>query len=469
MSGIQLVALAPHPPIIIASVGRGDREKVARTVAAMEELSREIAALDPDTIVLISPHGPIFQDAVAVFDGETLEGDLSNFGASGEKVKVQVDTEFIDHLEEKSREGPVSLLRVDLQESHRYHVRRSLDHGALVPMLYLKEAGVKAKYVNMTFGLYPYGDLYELGYAVQQTAAALNRKVVVLASGDLSHCLIPGAPGGFRREGKVFDETLVEILAKGTLEELFSLDPDLIEKAGECGFRSLVLALGALEGREFTPRILSYEGPFGVGYLVAAFSPTGQETPSLLDKLRSAEEKGLARARKAESFPAALARKTLETYVRTGKKPDPPPPAEMPPEFRGKAGVFVSLKKKGQLRGCIGTTEATAANIPREIMQNTISAGIRDPRFPPVGAHELEELSYSVDILGEPEEVQGLEDLDPAAYGVIVEARGKRGLLLPDLPGVDTAGEQVGIASRKAGIKEGEQVRLYRFKVDRYY
>ncbi len=161
-----------------------------------------------------------------------------------------------------------------------------------------------------------------------------------------------------------------------------------------------------------------------------------------------------------------LAKETVEQYVRTKKTISPP--AELIPEMTGKAGVFVSLKKKGQLRGCIGTFSNTTENVACEIIQNAISAATQDPRFPSVHPRELHELEYSVDVLTEPEKVAGKKELDPKKYGVVVKSGDRRGLLLPDLEGVDSVDEQISIASMKAGIFLGEPIELYRFEVKRY-
>lgn len=160
-----------------------------------------------------------------------------------------------------------------------------------------------------------------------------------------------------------------------------------------------------------------------------------------------------------------LARETVESYVRQKKKPKP---KELTPEMKERAGVFVSLKKSGELRGCIGTFEPTKSNIAEEIINNAISSAIHDPRFPPVNAAELPHLSYSVDILTKPEPVEDKSQLDPTRYGVIVESGGRKGLLLPDLEGVDTAEKQIDICHLKAGISPGERIKLYRFEVRRY-
>lgn len=161
-----------------------------------------------------------------------------------------------------------------------------------------------------------------------------------------------------------------------------------------------------------------------------------------------------------------LARKTIDSFVRHGRVIDPP--QNTIPEMKEQAGVFVSIKKRGQLRGCIGTFEPTQPNVAEEIIHNAISAATRDPRFPPVNPGELSELSISVDLLTAPERVEGIDDLDPKTFGVIVERGWQRGLLLPDLEGIDTAEQQVEIACRKAGLDPDETITLYRFQVKRY-
>lgn len=161
-----------------------------------------------------------------------------------------------------------------------------------------------------------------------------------------------------------------------------------------------------------------------------------------------------------------LAKSAVEEYVKHGKVTSLKTP--VPVELSAKAGAFVCLKKKGQLRGCIGTIEAMHPDLSAEIIENAISAATRDPRFFPVEENELESLEYSVDVLSEPEPVYDIADLDPKIYGVIVESGYKRGVLLPDLEGVDTVDDQLNIAMSKAGIHPDEPVQVYRFKVIRH-
>ncbi len=160
-----------------------------------------------------------------------------------------------------------------------------------------------------------------------------------------------------------------------------------------------------------------------------------------------------------------LAKRTVENYIKRGKLPQI---KELIPEMRERAGVFVSIKKHGQLRGCIGTFEPTRANVAEEIMANALSSAFRDPRFMPVTEAELKYLEYSVDVLTRPEPVEAVSLLDQQKYGVIVESGFRRGLLLPDLAGVSTVEEQIAICRAKAGILPDEPVKLYRFQVKRY-
>ncbi len=169
----------------------------------------------------------------------------------------------------------------------------------------------------------------------------------------------------------------------------------------------------------------------------------------------------------AEHPLVQLARQTIASYVRSGDMP--PVPTELTPEMRRQAGVFVSLHMRGDLRGCVGTFSPQQDNVALEVMHNAVAAAAEDPRFNPVREKELAELDISVDVLSKPEPVASLDDLDPSRYGAIVASGWRRGLLLPDLEGVDTAEQQVAICRRKGGIGRHDPVQLYRFTVERYH
>ena len=274
---------------------------------------------------------------------------------------------------------------------------------------------------------------------------------------------------------------MTELFAHGDLEGLFGLDAALCDGAAECGLRSFQIMAGALEatGEPFASVLLSYEEPFGVGYAVAAFeienAPESTEEEAASEIVRE-EDREIGGApggspawppRPGDDPIVALARASVESIVAQGTVF--PLPADAPEELTGRrAGAFVSLHEHGQLRGCIGTIAPVRKSLAEEVIRNGVAAATEDPRFAPVRPEELPHLEYSVDVLGEPEAVDNLEQLDPARYGVIVTRGHQRGLLLPDLEGVDTVFDQIAIAKQKAGIRPDEQVHLERFEVVRH-
>lgn len=425
----------PHPPVLVPEVGGTETEKLAATTAALSLLATRVKTANPDVLLLVTPHGPLQPDAVTVLGGEALTGSFSRFGAPGVRFSWRNDRELAEAILEETggRSGGAAL---------------RLDHGALVPLYFLERAGVQAPLVHLTYALLPPKQLFACGQAVKRAALRLGRRTALVISGDLSHRLVPGAPAGFSPRGRDFDRLLLTLLQAYDVQAILDLDEDLLEDAGECGYRSLLVGLGILADEAVHPEILSYEGPFGVGYLVADLTPDrqGGRTPG------------------QESEQVRLARLALETYVRTGKTVSVPAGSILAQET---AGAFVSVKVAGKLRGCIGTIEAVHENLAAEIIANAIAAGCCDPRFEPVRERELELLEYSVDVLSAPEEVSGLLELDSKKYGVIVQSGRRRGLLLPDLEGVGSVREQVAIALQKAGIDPGEKYRIFRFTVRR--
>jgi AmmeMemoRadiSam system protein A len=301
--------------------------------------------------------------------------------------------------------------------------------------------------------------------AIRRASGFVPEQVAFIASGDLSHRLIPGAPAGYNPKAIDFDAKIEEIFDTGSFDELSRLEPALVEAAGECGLRSIYALAGAFNGLEIRTKILSYEGPFGVGYMVATVHP-GQPSPER--DLYTIEIEHLPQKTEVEpSAPAKLAMYSLQQYFKQGHPVNPPQdtPAEL---LNRRAGTFVCLKLDGDLRGCVGTIEPTQGNLAEEIMSNAVQAATADPRFYPVTANEVPRLRFSVDILEEPEPIHSASKLDPKVYGVIVKRGYKTGLLLPDIDGVDSVDQQVAIAKQKAGIAPSEDAELYRFRVTRY-
>ena len=456
----------PHPPLIIPSVGRGREKGIQSTVDACEEVGRRVAALSPDTVVISSPHATLYGDYFHISPGRRASGSFAAYGAPRASYRATYDEELVQRICALCEERSISA-------GTGYERDARLDHGTMIALHFLQRECSEFEIVRMGLsGLSP-AEHYRLGKVVRDAAQELGRRVVWLASGDLSHKLREDGPYGFVPEGPQFDERITQDFARGDLVDVLAMDSSLSERAAECGLRSFMMMVGALDRTDVRCELLSYEGPFGVGYGVAAIEPAGKEASRKdCDRLEAylvRRERDLARRKQDEDAFVRLARASLETYVREGRTMDVP--RDLPKELlESRAGCFVSLKVDGRLRGCIGTIAPTRSSLAKEICANAISAGTRDPRFSPVRADELSELVYDVDVLTAPERIASKADLDPSRYGVIVSTRdGRRGLLLPDLDGVDTVEEQLGIAAQKGRIDlDFDDYSLERFEVVRH-
>ncbi|MDF2628344.1 MAG: uncharacterized protein K0R39_2175 [Symbiobacteriaceae bacterium] len=476
MQELVYTALVPHPPLLIPAVGGEEVGRVRATHTAMEQVATELAALHPETVVIISPHGPVFSDAIAVHMLDAIQGDFGAFGAREVTFDLPIDRNLAALVIDSARQQGLPVAPVTDEWAPEWRAER-LDHGTMVPLYFVQQAGWQGKILPIAMGMLPPVQLYAFGQALQEAIDRSDRRIAVLASGDLSHRLTPDAPAGYCPDAHQFDREVVEALGRGDLGHLFRLDHDLCEKAGECGLRPMMMLAGTLDGIHVHPTVLSYEGPFGVGYAVVPMLPGAEDAGRRLRAGLEKDRRERVERRREQAHPLVkLARAALEHYVETGLQLDcsagapheGTAPVQFPRGLPEQAGVFVSLKLDGELRGCMGTTEPTEPSLALEVVKNAIMAGTGDPRFGPVEDEELPFLDYSVDVL-HPAEPCGLADLDPARYGVIVRKGRHTGLLLPDLPGVDTAEEQLSIATQKSGLPPGEAgVELFRFRVDRY-
>lgn len=469
---VVFCGVCPHPPVAVPEVGRDQSETVKKSQEAMLEMGRRLKESGAEVLLMITPHGPIFGDGIGVNMSEQLKGSLARFGAPQVSLEFKNEVVLADELKWTAGDHRVMVIDIDDSVAAEYNIDRELDHGLMVPLYFLNKAGVHLPLVAVSMGMLPLEQLYAFGLAVREAADKHGMKVAVLASGDMSHCLIEGAPSPYNPRGGEFDREMVRLMGAADARGIFNLEDDLVENAAECGLRPIIMMLGALDGFNVNSEVLSYEGPFGVGYMVVALEP-GEPNPdrALLDKLIEDRKEKLARRREGESYLVRVAREAIgKTFTTQWEDYDELyDKAVAPPEFvNKKAGVFVSLKKHGHLRGCIGTVEPTRDNIVEETVVNALNAAFKDPRFYPLKPEEYDELDCSVDILYESEPVKNMDELNPQKYGVIVRSGARSGLLLPDLEGVNTPEEQVAICRQKAGIEPEEPVELERFEVVRY-
>ncbi len=468
--------MVPHPPIIMKEVGRGEEKKIQRTIDSYTECARVIGELAPDLIVVATPHTVMYSDYFAVSPGSGAYGDMGAFGSPGVSFSVKYDEAFTRELDRECRRRGIAA--GTLGEKPKY---RRLDHGTMIPLYFIDRFYSSERYRLVRIGLsgQSYEAHYILGMLIKELSEKLGRRCVFIASGDLSHCQKEDGPYGYKAAGPEYDEKLVSVMKGADFASLFDFDYDFIEEAEQCGHRAFVMMAGALDRCAVDTTFLSHEATFGVGYGLCYYIPTGRdERRGFLELQRSRAKAAMERRRDSEDGHVALARFTVEAFTELGVVPHIEKGWAVAGERRleierellaERGGAFTSIKKDGTLRGCIGTIAPSEENLASEIIHNAVSACSRDPRFSRVRPDELKDLVYSVDVLNPPERVDSISELDPKVYGVIVSKGGRRGLLLPDLPGVDTVERQLEIAANKGGISMSEEPDIQRFTVTRHH
>ena len=454
--------MVPHPPMIVPDVGRGSEKQIEKTIKAYEKVAEQIAELKPQTIIISSPHSVMYSDYFHISPGAGAAGSFADFGAPQVKFDVGYDEELTGLLAANAKEAgfPAGTLG---------EKNPSLDHGTMVPLWFILKKYKDFKLVRTGLSGYDLLKHYEYGMMIKDAVEEIGRKVVYVASGDLSHKLQEYGPYGFAQEGPVYDSRIMEVCSAARFGELFDFDENFCEKAAECGHKSFVIMAGALDGQAVEATQYSHEDITGVGYGICSFIPKGQDADRhfLTARLQQVESQLAQKNQNSDPY-VKLARASAEYYVKNGDIM--PLPDWVPQELlNARSGAFVSIHKFGSLRGCIGTIAATEKNLALEIIHNAVSAVSKDPRFDPVEEDELKYLDINVDVLGQAEKIASPAQLDVKKYGVIVQSGYKRGLLLPDLEGVDTVEQQISIAKRKGGIAPGDKVDLFRFEVVRHY
>ncbi|HWI56920.1 MAG TPA: AmmeMemoRadiSam system protein A [Bacillota bacterium] len=440
----------PHAPVLVpvlAERHHGDATAKA-TTEAMRQGARRLMASRPEVLVVISPHTPRSRRGVCFWAGPSMIGSLAQFGVPGRLFELPVAESFGQSWTLALNERGLAPLPLSDEP---------LDHGAVVPLFFLAEAGWNGP--TMVMGLPEPADEHtvSLGEAIAHAAAETGQRAAVLASGDMSHALKPGAPAGYHPLAAGFDQKFMDLVRTGAYRELTGIDNDLRDLAAEDVLDSTVAATAAAKWNSQGHAVLSYEGPFGVGYGVAVLwdTPGPEAETSTQDYTGGEALPGLARA----SIAALLA-----------GSPAIPPLAHTA-YLRTQLGVFVTLRdREGELRGCVGSIHPAAENLVDETWRMARQAAHSDPRFAPLAPAELTDMRVEVTVVYPPETVDGLESLDPARYGlIVVDDAGRRAVLLPGLDGIETAEDQFKITCRKGGISPHGAVQISRFSVDKFF
>lgn len=272
MQNLTICALMPHPPIMIPEIGKDELDKVKATVVSAQLAAKAIKGKNPQTIILITPHGPVFEDAASISIHPRLKGDFGAFGVPEVFLGFETDDLLTRHILKKAELLGINLVELTDDIAKNYCLSLELDHGALVPLYYLNKAGFKGQLIHISVGMLSYEEMYTFGKAVQMAIGDSGKRVAVIASGDLSHRLSPDAPAGYSPLAAEFDKQVLQAVQNLDVKALLAIDRQLVEAAGECGLRSIFFLMGIIGGIDATAELLSYEAPFGVGYAVAVIT-----------------------------------------------------------------------------------------------------------------------------------------------------------------------------------------------------
>lgn len=474
--------LLPHAPVFVASVGGEQIRFVEKSIDAYKVVAAEIAEIKPELIIVISPHGPVFTDAIALYDLDDYSGDFNSFGDFNSKYCFEKDEVMLNDIYEESQRLGGRFYKLKKSEFKKFQFKPELDHGVLVPLHFIIEKYKSFELVAMSYGTLSYSELLRNGEIIQSAIERSNKKVVIIASGDMSHALKSEGPYKYHKDGVLFDQAMCENIVNQESYEILRLDNKTISNAAECGLRSLAIMLGSMNHFKIKSELISYEAPFGVGYLFARYNILSKSNNDEIKAYETYEKYLFQKQRLNEHELVKIARQTIEYYVKERKIPktkyihqsiiinDVSYQGEIVERLlNGRFGVFVSIKRFGNLRGCIGTILPTQKNGIVEIMNNAISSCSKDYRFDPLEEDELQDIIINVDVLSPLNIVSDRAKLDPKKYGVIVTCKDQMGVLLPDLDGISTIEEQLTVASNKGGFHVDDIEKVESFTVERYF
>ncbi len=456
---ITCAALMCHAPIVVPAIAGSRAEDCVKTTQAMRAVASALVAHHPDVLVVVTPHAPRQRTAWGIVHDAEIAGSFERFGRADLSETFRGAPRAAQALEAAARALGLPVSVSDGIE---------LDHGALVPLTFVREMGWSGP--TLIVALPHPGTQTEdaFGHAITQAAESCHERWAVLASGDMSHRLIRGAPAGYHPRAKDFDSAFVSCLRNGDLRAAVSPDPVLQELAAEDVVQSTRVAAAAVRYESRGLDVLSYEGPFGVGYAEAVlYSDRGAVEPyGRVTSLRPARDDDTAPYLVLDRDPPEqllqIARDAIE-HALTGRNYQTP--ALAAPWDRARA-VFVTLRSPdGTLRGCVGRTEPMLQSLAEEVADNAVAAALRDHRMANVELSELADLRIEVSVLGALEAIASSAQLDPQEYGLVVQQGSQRGVLLPNVEGVNTPQEQLRMAMSKGQVTSHAPYQLRRFHV----
>lgn len=475
-------AVLPHSLVLAAP----KEDRFEKTVRGLKDISLEVAKAKPDTIVLITKQGNVFEDAVGVDYASRLSGSWKLSAEAGSEeisMEKECDMGLLEEINRRAGREELPVFMVNERSAEEFGISQELSPAAFIPLYYIDRVFPDYKIVQLTAGDLSPEVLYQVGMIVREASEANGKDVFVLACADLSTNLASDDPV-YAEASADYDGRVQADLADADYLSLMQLRPNIIRDAGAEDHDVMLMILGMFEKIKTESKVLSFEDVEGTGSLcsVSTFMIDDKDfvVPSLLAVYedRAAREREALRAGEHEILKMIRAASNL--WVREQRKLDFPTYASLindqslREELESRqAGVFVTVMKDGKLRGCMGSINPFGDNIGEAFINYTIEALSYDPRFMPVEEEELGRLQFTADILDIPEDVEEASELDPSIYGLIVEQGVHRSVLLPNLPGIRTAEQQIAEGKEKAGISSvtleaGEPLVMKRFRTEHF-
>ncbi len=462
---VLAAVLVPHPPLIVPAVGKGKEKAFGQTASAFREAMAFLARFRPETVVVVTPYKMAYSDCFHLSPGRGAEGNLGEFGASRVSVRAEYDEAFVRKLRNLCRDRQITA-------STRGGGDPELDIGTVIPLLFLKDALKQFRVVRIGTTALSLGEHYRLGQAVARAADRLGRRVVVVASGELSWSSGKDSPFGFSEKSAAFDRELTAAIERGDLAGMMSLSSAVDSDTVQTALEPLSIMAGAFDQRKVASNLLSYEAPFGMGWAVATFEG-GEADPerNVLAEWQAHDEAARRERLQKEDGCVKVARFFAEQLVRTGKRPALDADADLLERFSGdlfnrSGAVSVTLYFHGRVRGQVLNVEPTRKNLFEEIAENAMAACSGETGYHPVAIDELDDLVYRVEVMGPLEKVTSAAELDPRVYGLLTRKGRRVGVGFPGLERIVTAEQQMEAVREEAGLLPGEPAEFFRFTVE---
>lgn len=426
--------VVPYSPLLLPLIHDEVQDKLQATLSAYQQVAKEISEYHPDTIVIISTKAFGYKDYIHIDAKEQASGNFSKYGHSEYAIAVEYDTVLVNQICSLAKHNHIPAGKRGEQSD-------SLDVGTMVPLFFINQYMSDYRIARISTSAVDKEQLDQLGQCISTAAQDIDRKIVIIVSGELSKRLSNDSPYGYHKDSAVFDQYILNSLKDNDLEAWDHINPELSEASAQTILGALQMLKGAISDTLFHSTTLSYEAPFGIGWLIASFH------------------------NKDRNPYCALVRSTLLYHLQHGKGMTKIEAGD--PKLKRRGGVIVSIYLHGELYAYAGNIHPLYPTIAQEIVHIANLAVFHNQKQP-LTKEQLLRCEIKIHILSEYEPIFFIEDLNVKYDGLIVTSNQKQGIVFPKTAGIQTAAQQLALALKKSGIDADEYYTMERFKLERY-